>query len=66
MAKLHQKQVDAFAKQAAQLEATPGLLDTMRAALAALQAELRAVLADAPTMAVLSSEMVAQMEAVLA
>ena len=64
--KLHKKQAEAFTKQAAQLEATPDLIDAMRAALAALRAELRAVLADAPTMAVLSSEMVAQMEAVLA
>ena len=66
VSKLHQKQAEAFAKQAAQLEASPGMLDTMTAALAALHAELRAVLADAPTTAVLSSELVAQLEAVLA
>merc|ERR1740124_794563 len=63
VSKLHQKQAEAFAKQAAQLEASPGMLDTMTAALAALHAELRAVLADAPTTAVLSSELVAQLEA---
>ena len=66
VAKLLKKQAEAHAKQAALLEATPSLLDTMRAALASLQAELRAVLADAPTMAVLSPEMVAQIEAALA
>ena len=66
MAKLLKKQAEAYAKQTALLEATPSLLDTMRAALASLQAELRAVLADAPTMAVLSPELVAQIEAALA
>ena len=66
MAKLLKKQAEAHAKQAALLEVTPNLLDTMRAALASLQAELRAVLADAPTMAVLSPELVAQIEAALA
>ena len=66
MAKLLKKQAEAYAKQAALLEATPNLLDTMRSALASLQAELRAVLADAPTMAVLSPELVAQIEAALA
>lgn len=66
VAKLLKKQAEAHAKQAALLEATPELLDTMRSALASLQAELRAVLVDAPTMAVLSPEMVAQIEAALA
>ena len=59
--KLLSKQKLAFDKQKAQLDASPGLVDEMRAALAALQGELRAVLADAPTVAVLSSEMVDQL-----
>jgi cysteinyl-tRNA synthetase len=61
--KLHKKQVEAYAKQKAQLDAKPGLLGEMEAALAAMQAEARAVVADKATMAVLSEEVVAQLEA---